>query len=180
MSSIVVHVTASFDLRMDEADLVALALREARAENPLPPATLTAALAAARAATAEADPDEPDAIEEPAEEPAPKPEPVRAARSARAARAATTNGASPPAPASTSAPDRVVPKTEPEMQRLLKQVSIEHPGQSGFVVHVLQTKGGDKRLANCDPSTWPDIADTLWAALDAAAAGTASADKANW
>ena len=51
------------------------------------------------------------------------------------------------------------PLDEPAMRSLLSKVGAVHPLKVKAITDLLESHGGKRRLSECDPSTWPAIAE---------------------
>jgi hypothetical protein len=77
-------------------------------------------------------------------------------------RRAKTNGAEAPinaTPLAPSPPLEPAPLDEPAMRSLLSKVGAVHPLKVKAITNILEIYGGHRRLSECDPSTWPVIAE---------------------
>ena len=75
---------------------------------------------------------------------------------------AKTNGAEAPVnstPLAPSPPPPPEPLDEPAMRSLLSKVGAVHPLKVKAITDLLEAHGGKRRLSECDPSTWPAIAE---------------------
>jgi hypothetical protein len=73
---------------------------------------------------------------------------------------AKTNGAEAPINATPLAPPPPPePLDEPAMRSLLSKVGAVHPLKVKAITNILEAYGGSRRLSECDPSTWPVIAE---------------------
>jgi hypothetical protein len=54
---------------------------------------------------------------------------------------------------------------EPAMRSLLSKVGAVHPLKVKAITNILENCGGARRLSECDPATWPTIAEAALAAL---------------
>ena len=91
-------------------------------------------------------------IPAPAEPPPLPPKPTRRAKS---------NGAEAPINSTPLAPPPPPPEPldEPAMRSLLSKVGAVHPLKVKAITDLLEAHGGKRRLSECDPSTWPAIAE---------------------
>jgi hypothetical protein len=64
--------------------------------------------------------------------------------------------ATPLAPAPPPPPE---PLDEPAMRSLLSKVGAVHPLKVKAITNILEEHGGKRRLSECDPVTWPTIAE---------------------
>ena len=81
---------------------------------------------------------------------------------------AKTNGAEAPINSTPLAPSPPPPPEtldEPAMRSLLSKVGAVHPLKVKAITNILENCGGARRLSECDPSTWPAIAEAALAAL---------------
>jgi hypothetical protein len=148
-------ITATFTLRLTPEDLYTLLLRTLGRGEPVSPASVVAIAGASP--------------------PPPAPEPVpeerieavetviAAALPPKPARRAKANGAKEPINAAPLAPPpppppEPAPLDEPAMRSLLSKVGAVHPLKVKAITDLLEAHGGARRLSECDPSTWPDIA----------------------
>jgi hypothetical protein len=85
----------------------------------------------------------------------------------KAPRRAKTNGAEAPINATPLAPSPPPPEIldEPAMRSLLSKVGAVHPLKVKAITNILETCGGARRLSECDPATWPAIAEAAHALL---------------
>jgi hypothetical protein len=91
-------------------------------------------------------------IPAPVEPPPLPPKPVRSR--------AKTNGAEAPVNSTPLAPPPPPePLDEPAMRSLLSKVGAVHPLKVKAITDLLEAHGGARRLSECDPSTWPAIAE---------------------
>ena len=100
---------------------------------------------------------EPEVV--PAEPPLLPPKPTRRAK---------TNGAEAPinsTPLAPPPPPEPTPLDEPAMRSLLSKVGAVHPLKVKAITDLLEAHGGKRRLSECDPSTWPAIAEAAKATL---------------
>jgi hypothetical protein len=73
---------------------------------------------------------------------------------------AKTNGAEAPINATPLAPPPPPePLDEPAMRSLLSKVGAVHPLKVKAITNILENCGGHRRLSECDPVTWPTIAE---------------------
>ena len=96
------------------------------------------------------------------------PEPV-SALPPKPTRRAKSNGAEAPIDSTPLAPNtpppRPEPLDEPAMRSLLSKVGAVHPLKVKAITDLLEAHGGHRRLSECDPSTWPAIAEAALVAL---------------
>lgn len=88
---------------------------------------------------------------------APTPLPPKPTRSR-----AKTNGAEAPVNSTPLAPSPPPPPEtldEPAMRSLLSKVGAVHPLKVKAITNILENRGGARRLSECDPATWPAIAE---------------------
>jgi hypothetical protein len=84
----------------------------------------------------------------------------------KAPRRAKTNGAEAPINATPLAPPPPPePLDEPAMRSLLSKVGAVHPLKVKAITDLLEAHGGKRRLSECDPATWPAIAEAALVAL---------------
>jgi hypothetical protein len=94
---------------------------------------------------------------------APEPPPLPPKPTRRAKTALSVEGpvnATPLAP-----PPPPEPLDEPAMRSLLSKVGAVHPLKVKAITDLLESHGGARRLSECDPSTWPAIAEAAKATL---------------
>jgi hypothetical protein len=75
---------------------------------------------------------------------------------------AKSNGAEAPVnstPLAPSPPPPPEPLDEPAMRSLLSKVGAVHPLKVKAITDLLEAHGGKRRLSECDPATWPTIAE---------------------
>jgi hypothetical protein len=75
---------------------------------------------------------------------------------------ARTNGAEAPinsTPLAPSPPPEPALLDEPAMRSLLSKVGAVHPLKVKAITNILENCGGARRLSECDPATWPTIAE---------------------
>jgi hypothetical protein len=82
---------------------------------------------------------------------------------------AKANGAEAPINSTPLAPPPPPPPPEaldePAMRSLLSKVGAVHPLKVKAITNILENCGGARRLSECDPATWPAIAEAALAAL---------------
>lgn len=171
------HFNVSFDLDLNQEDMLSLLMRQRMGAHP----ALAASVAEMDVATgvggaAQGAPippaDPPPATPPPPPPPPPPPEPqpepvaekpaVASPRAHRAKAAANdTNGKTPPAPP-------IVIPAEADMRALLSKVNAVHPAKIVGVMALLEEHGGHKRLNECPKETWPKIWEVAEAIVAAA------------
>jgi hypothetical protein len=173
------HFNVSFDLQLNEEDVLSLLMRQQMGAHPALAAAVnemdlqTGVGGAAQQAPTEPPPKTPSPPPppEPQPEPQPQPEPVAEARTpapasprshrAKAAAPESTNGKTPPAPP-------IVIPAEADMRALLSKVNAVHPAKIVGVMALLEEHGGFKRLNECPKETWPKIWEVAEAIVAAA------------
>ena len=78
------------------------------------------------------------------------------------------NGAEAPinsTPLAPNTPPPPEPLDEPAMRSLLSKVGAVHPLKVKAITDLLEAHGGHRRLSECDPSTWPAIAEAAFNVL---------------
>jgi len=98
---------------------------------------------------------EPEVI--PVEPPPLPPKPTRRAKANGAEAPVNSTPLAPPPP-----PEAL---DEPAMRSLLSKVGAVHPLKVKAITDLLEAHGGHRRLSECDPSTWPAIAEAAKATL---------------
>ena len=87
---------------------------------------------------------------------------IPAALPPKSPRRAKSNGAEAPVnstPLAPSPPPPPEPLDEPAMRSLLSKVGAVHPLKVKAITDLLEAHGGKRRLSECDPATWPAIAE---------------------
>ena len=93
---------------------------------------------------------------------------IAAALPPKPTRRAKANGAEAPinsTPLAPSPPPEPKPLDEPAMRSLLSKVGAVHPLKVKAITDLLEAHGGRRRLSECDPLTWPAIAEAARAVL---------------
>lgn len=91
----------------------------------------------------------------------PMTEGIPPSRLPKAPRRAKANGAEAPINSTPLAPPPPPPEAldEPAMRSLLSKVGAVHPLKVKAITDLLEAHGGKRRLSECDPATWPVIAE---------------------
>jgi hypothetical protein len=153
-------ITATFTLRLTPEDLYALLSRTLGRGEPVPPA-IVAAIVEASPPPPAPEPIPEERIEAAASSRTPAALPPKPARRAKAALSVEGPvNATPLAP-----PPPPEPLDEPAMRSLLSKVGAVHPLKVKAITDLLESHGGARRLSECDPSTWPAIAEAAKATL---------------
>jgi hypothetical protein len=153
-------ITATFTLRLTPEDLYTLLSRTLGRGEPVPPAIVAAIVEATPPPTPNVTFNSPEPEVIPVEPPPLPPKPTRSR--------AKTNGAEAPINSTPLAPPPPPPPEaldEPAMRSLLSKVGAVHPLKVKAITDLLEAHGGKRRLSECDPSTWPAIAEAAKATL---------------
>ena len=179
-------ITATFTLRLTPEDLYALLARTLGRGEPVPSA-IVATIVEATPPPKAVDGDYPTGLDQepidreqqaeierkataiPAERIEAVETVIAAALPPKPARSrAKANGAEAPinsTPLAPPPPPEPEPLDEPAMRSLLSKVGAVHPLKVKAITNLLEAHGGRRRLSECDPSTWPAIAEAALVAL---------------
>jgi hypothetical protein len=152
-------ITATFTLRLTPEDLYTLLSRTLGRGEPVPPAIVAAIVEATPPPTPNVTFNSPEPEVIPVEPPPLPPKPTRRAKA---------NGAEAPINSTPLAPPEPEPSPldEPTMRSLLSKVGAVHPLKVKAITDLLEAHGGHRRLSECDPVTWPNIAKAAWTVLN--------------